>query len=120
MGMPVSFGMDPEMAEKSFVWTTSKGTGTNPSRIGDAEGERSDRGDATGRSRPHGDLDTTEVFGVAGGWICKREECHLGCQDNGEEPEFCRSEFLGTGLLCFDGRSRRRDDTGICPKPGRG
>jgi hypothetical protein len=39
MGMQVSPSMDSEMAEESFVWTTSEGAGTNPSRIGDAEGE---------------------------------------------------------------------------------
>ena len=26
-------------------------------------------------------------------------------RSNGEEPEFCGSEFLGTGLLCFNGRT---------------
>jgi hypothetical protein len=39
MGMQVSSGMDSEMAEESFVWTTPEGAGANSSRIGDAQGK---------------------------------------------------------------------------------
>jgi len=39
MGMQVSPGMDSEMAEESFVWTTPEGAWANSSRIGDAQGK---------------------------------------------------------------------------------
>jgi hypothetical protein len=39
MGMQVPSGFDSEMQEESFIWTTSKGSGTNPSEVGIAERE---------------------------------------------------------------------------------
>ena len=39
MGMQVPSGLDSEMLEESFIWTTSKGSGTNASEIDIAERE---------------------------------------------------------------------------------
>ena len=39
MGMKVPSGLDSEMPEESSTWATSEGSGTNPSKVGIAEGE---------------------------------------------------------------------------------
>jgi hypothetical protein len=41
MGMQVPSGLDSEMPEESFIWTTSKGSGTNSPAVGIAERKRS-------------------------------------------------------------------------------
>ena len=87
----------PNRAESSLR-TTSEGTGANPSRIGEAKGERGNGGDAKGRSRAHGALHPAEVLGIASGWVCERQERDLGCQGNGKQAEFCRTELLGPRL----------------------
>ena len=39
MGMQVPSGLDSEMPEASSIWTTSKGSGFHPSKVGIAERE---------------------------------------------------------------------------------
>ena len=68
--------------------------------IGKAKGVHRDRGPSYGGPCSHYAFDTSQILGVSGSWIYKREECHPNSPDiPGAEEEFYRAEFLGSRLL---------------------
>jgi hypothetical protein len=59
-------------------------------------------------------IDPAEVFGICGGGVYQGEERDSDrASVHGSSEELCGAEFLGEGLLCIDGRSRRGTDPQI-------
>ena len=120
MGMQVPLGVDSEIPEKDVIQAASKGIRPSVPAIGLSEGERNRRGGYESGSCSHVGIDSAEVFRRASGRVCERQECDLGRKGDRAEPEFCGSEFLGSGVLCINHLTGREDDPGVHPGAGRG
>ena len=76
MGMQIPCGVYPEVPEEDTVQGITPTYGGNISKVSGTEGE-SDIGRAfTARPCTHADIDTAEIFCIAGNRVYKREECN--------------------------------------------
>src|SRR5258708_12813500 len=65
-------------------------------------------------SRPHDDLDPTEIRGFAGGRFYQGQECDpLGADVRGEEAQLCGPELLAQRVFPLDLRSNQTAHTRV-------
>jgi len=120
MGMQVPCSLDSEMPEENTVRSDQEGPGGSTARVGDTEGERDPGRAIDGGSRPHVDLDSTEVWGGAGGGIHEGKERHMDSEDDGAAEKFYGPEFLGEGVLRVDGGVGGENAARVHSSAGRG
>ena len=88
-------------------------------QAGLAEGKPDRTRSPHARSRPHDDLDSTEVCGFAGSWIYQGHERNsFGPDVRREEAQLRGTAFLGPRVLRLDRRSRRSGNTEVHQEPG--
>jgi hypothetical protein len=97
VGMQVPSGLDSEMPEEGFMWATSKGSGTNPSKVGITEREWNGRREAKGGSCSHGGFDSPEIFGIASGWVCEGQSSIWVARATGRRRNFLGQNFWARG-----------------------
>ncbi len=114
MGMQISCGLHPKVSEEIDLRLGTKGAGVDYTGTGSAERGFCGGGAPEVRPCAHAVVDSTEVFGFSGGRVYQGEECDSDSAEiHGSDAEFCGSEFLGSGVLCFNGWSRRGAGSGV-------
>jgi len=102
MGMQVPSGLDSEMRGRKFIWPTSEDLASILRKLAFQKESEVVEGKLRA-DHVHMVVSIPPKYSVSqSGWVYEGQECDLGCKGNGEEPEFCGSEFLGSRLLCFN------------------
>src|SRR5262249_23002204 len=114
VGMQISRGVYSEVPAQSVVGAPTGTPGRGIPGVSAAEREPERRGTFAVRSCPYVDRYSAQVRRGTGGRVSQREECYSHCPDVwGTATEFCRGTFLGAGVFCLDGRTRREGDPGV-------
>src|SRR5262245_49084187 len=107
--MQISCSAYSEVSPQSVVWAGAQGVRRGVAGAGAAEGEPGRRRAPATRPCAHATVDSAQVCGGASGGVFEREECDLhGTHIWRTVTEFCGRTLLGAGVLCDDGRARRR------------